>query len=56
MKLKAKINPTVDSNTANYFHKKFFAQENKMSFNKIAQANPELGRTADPYGQNCNIH
>ena len=52
--LKQKINPTVDPNTANYFHKKFFVQENKMSVNKIIQqVNPETGRPSDTNTLNC---
>lgn len=54
-KLKAKINPTVDSNTANYFHKKFFVQENKMAFNKIGQPNHDIIRQPDPHGLNCKF-
>lgn len=33
--LKDQVKPSVDGATANYFHKKFFVQENQMNFGKV---------------------
>lgn len=42
-KLKAKINPNIDPNTANYFHKKFYSVENPLSLgNALAEQRPGM--------------